>query len=210
LAESLKEREVLLQEVHHRVKNNLQVISSLINMQARQLSDKASRSALEECKTRVEAIALIHEKLYRSKDYARVPFSDYARSLAENIFHSAGVSQSVIDLKVEMEGMALAVDKAIPCGLILNELITNALKHAFPDNRRGVVRVELRKEGAGDVLLAVGDDGVGVPPNFEPSRSPTLGLQLIATLVKQLDGQLEVLSAGGTTFKIVFPLEGLA
>ena len=86
--------------------------------------------------------------------------------------------------------MALAVDKAIPCGLILNELITNALKHAFPGDRRGVVRVELRKEGAGDVLLAVGDDGVGVPPNFEPSRSPALGLQLVATLVKQLDGQL--------------------
>lgn len=208
LAESLREREVLLQEVHHRVKNNLQVISSLINMQARQLSDKASRRALEECKTRVEAIALIHEKLYQSKDYARVPFSDYARGLAQNIFHTAGVSHSVIDLRVEIEGMALAVDKAIPCGLILNELITNALKHAFPDDRRGVVRVELRKEGATDVLLAVGDDGVGLPPNFDPSRSPTLGLQLIATLVKQLDGHLEVVNTGGTTFSIVFPVEG--
>ena len=208
LAESLKEREVLLQEVHHRVKNNLQVISSLINLQARQLSDKASRSALEECKTRVEAIALIHEKLYQSKDYARVPFSDYARGLAQNIFHTAGVSHSVIDLQVEIEGMALAVDKAIPCGLILNELISNALKHAFPDDRRGVVRVELRKAGEGDVLLAVGDDGVGVPPNFEPLRSPTLGLQLVATLVKQLDGQLEIRSTGGTTFRIVFPVEG--
>jgi PAS domain S-box-containing protein len=210
LAESLKEREVLLQEVHHRVKNNLQVISSLINMQARQMTDQASRGALEECKTRVEAIALIHEKLYQSKDYAQVPFSDYARGLAQNIFHSAGVSRSVIDLQVDIEGMALAVDKAIPCGLILNELITNALKHAFPDDRRGVVRVELRKEGAGDVLLAVGDDGVGVPPNFEPSRSPTLGLQLIATLVKQLDGKLQVLNTGGTTFKIVFPMAGSA
>jgi len=118
---------VLLQEVHHRVKNNLQVISSLMNMQVRRTDDASSRSALAECQNRVLAIALIHEKLYQSRNYARVPFSDYARSLADNIFHATGVSPGNTKLSVEFESLSLAVDKAIPCGLILNELITNAL-----------------------------------------------------------------------------------
>jgi PAS domain S-box-containing protein len=204
LAASLKEREVLLQEVHHRVKNNLQVISSLINMQKRQMRDADGRRGLDECKARVEAIALIHEKLYQAKNYASIPFSEYARSLADNIFHATGVSPSNVVLKMEIESVALAVDRAIPCGLILNELISNALKHAFPAERQGAVHVELRRRNA-DLLLAVGDDGVGMPTGFDLAKSDSLGLQLVSTLVEQLQARLEIVQHGGTTFRITFP-----
>ena len=207
LSSMLKEREVLLQEVHHRVKNNLQVISSLINMQIRKLQPGTDRAGLEECKTRVEAIALIHEKLYQSKDYARVPFSDYAASLARHIFYATGVSSANIRLAVDMENIALPVDQAIPCGLILNELITNALKHAFPGDRDGAVRVELRKTSPCDMLLAVSDDGVGLERELDPGTSSTLGMQLVTTLVEQLDGQLRVVRGNGTSFQISFPFE---
>ncbi|HXB73678.1 MAG TPA: sensor histidine kinase [Candidatus Acidoferrales bacterium] len=205
---SLREKEVLLQEVHHRVKNNLQVISSLINMQVRRLRDVSSRDALEECQNRVQAIALIHEKLYQSGDYARVPFSDYARSLAANIFHATGISPENTELSIEFETLSLPVDKAIPCGLILNELITNSLKHAFPNGRPGTVRVQLRATGDGEIELLVGDDGVGMDTGFNIATSNSLGMQLVQTLVEQLEGQLDILHEGGTAFRIKFPLEG--
>lgn len=204
---SLREKEVLLQEVHHRVKNNLQVVSSLIHMQMRKLSDLASRKALEECQNRVLAIALIHEKLYQSRNYASVPFSDYARSLATGIFHATGVSPGNVELSVDFEEISLAVDKAIPCGLILNELISNALKHAFANERRGKLRVELRQASAGELELVVADDGMGMDMGFDPATSDSLGMQLVTTLVEQLDGQLEILHEAGTTFRIRFPLE---
>jgi PAS domain S-box-containing protein len=207
LTTALKEREVLLQEVHHRVKNNLQVISSLINMQIRRLEDGASRSALEECKTRVEAIGLIHEKLYQSRDYARVPFSDYAGSLVSNILHATGVSPSSITLDMDIEHVSLSVDKAIPCGLILNELITNALKHAFPGERQGRIRVEFRRATAREIMLSVSDDGVGMTRDIPTGSSSSLGMQLVVTLVEQLDGQLDVVQRDGMQFRITFPVD---
>ncbi len=206
LSATLKEREVLLQEVHHRVKNNLQVISSLINMQIRQLGEGASRDALEECQTRVQAIALIHEKLYQSQDYARVPFSDYAKSLAANVFHATGVSQSTVSLQLAVEAVALPVDKAIPCGLILNELITNALKHGFPGGRTGTIRVEIARVPGG-LRLVVSDDGVGLPPGLDVRTSPTLGLQLVRMLAKQVAGDVEVGADQGTSFRLAIPIE---
>jgi PAS domain S-box-containing protein len=205
LSATLREREVLLQEIHHRVKNNLQVISSLINMQVRQLADDSSRDALEECQTRVQAIALIHEQLYQSQDYSRVPFSAYARSLAANIFAATGISPTAVSLQLDMEDMALGVDKAIPCGLILNELITNALKHAFPRPRQGQVRVQLRKDG-NSAALSVGDNGVGMPEQFNLKDSSSLGLSLVYTLVEQLDGQVRIIRGSGTTFLVTFPM----
>jgi len=208
LTTTLKEREVLLQEIHHRVKNNLQVIASLINMQLRKLADGPNRAGLQECKSRVEAIALIHEKLYQSRDYAHVPFSEYARSLARSILHATGVSPANITLDVDVASILLPVDKAIPCGLILNELITNALKHAFPDGRRGSVRVELQHAATGNIVLAVSDDGVGMAREDDPRRSSSLGLQLVAMLVEQLRGRLEVVRNGGMTFRSTFPLGG--
>jgi two-component system, sensor histidine kinase PdtaS len=205
--QSLKEKEVLLQEVHHRVKNNLQVISSLISMQARQLGEGPSRDALEECQTRVQAIGLIHEKLYQSQDYARVPFSEYARSLAANVFHATGVSPAAISLKLAVEEVALSVDKAIPCGLILNELITNALKHGFPDGRTGTIRVEICRVSGGRLRLAVSDDGVGLPPSLNVATSTTLGLHLVRMLAKQLAAELEVDTDKGTSFRVSIPGE---
>lgn len=203
LTSTLREREVLLQEVHHRVKNNLQVISSLINMQLRQVAQGPSRRALEECQMRILAIALIHEKLYQSDDYARVPFSEYAEGLAGNIFQATGASRDQIGLDIHMQALSLAVDRAIPCGLILNELITNALKHAFPGGRRGSIRVGLERRG-GEVVLSVGDDGVGMPPDLEPLRGKSLGMRLVSVLVEQLDGKLDVARGSGTLFQISF------
>jgi two-component sensor histidine kinase len=205
IRDALKEKETLLQEIHHRVKNNLQVISSLINIQLRKLGPGASRDALQECQTRVQAIALIHEQLYQSRDYSRVPFSQYARSLAANVFHAAGVSPGAVSLEVEVGEVALAVDKAIPCGLILNELITNSLKHAFPQERRGTVRVELDQTATGRVRLAVTDDGVGLPADLDFRQSDTLGMQLVCTLAEQLAAKLDVSrTAAGTSFEVVF------
>jgi PAS domain S-box-containing protein len=210
LRSTLREREVLLQEIHHRVKNNLQVISSLINMQVRQLADVSSRDALEECQTRVLAIALIHEKLYQSKDYSRVPFSEYARGLIDNVFSALGTSNDAITLELAIEDLLLGVDKAIPCGLILNELITNALKHAFPNGRKGSVRVELRREGDRDIAFAVSDDGVGMKPGFKLEESTSLGLSLVYTLVEQLEGSVDISTSPGTTFRVCFPMEAAA
>lgn len=155
----------------------------------------------------MKAIALIHEKLYQSKDYAEIPFSEYAKNLAGNIFHTTGTSSTRVKLRVDIEPMSLAVDRAIPCGLILNELITNALKHGFPEERCGHVSVELHEQSPGRLMLVVGDDGVGIPPGFDLSRASSLGMKLVSTLVEQLDGQLEIGRERGTRFEIAFPAE---
>jgi two-component sensor histidine kinase len=206
LRQALKEREVLLQEVHHRVKNNLQVISSLINMQVRVLEDGASREALAQCQMRVEAIALIHEKLYQSKDFARVPFSEYAKSLAHNVFLAIGASAATVALEFSTQDVALPVDKAIPCGLILNELITNSLKHAFRDGRSGTIRVSLARV-EDRVELGVSDNGVGLPPGVDLQTSGSLGLQLIRMLSKQVGADLCVDGAHGMSVRLMIPME---
>jgi PAS domain S-box-containing protein len=205
LQSALKERDVLLQEVHHRVKNNLQVISSLINMQLRQLRSDAGREALEECRGRVSTIALIHEKLYQSGDYARITMSDYIRSLAADVFTAFTEAPGRIALRVNVEAVDLTVDRAIPCGLILNELLTNAFKHAFPGERPGVVSVALGRAADHRLRLVVADDGVGMPADPAVGRRASLGMHLVSTLVEQLDGRLEVTRHDGTTFRIEFP-----
>ena len=207
LQAALKEREVLLQEVHHRVKNNLQVISSLISIQVRSLGEEGGRHALEECQTRVQAIALIHEQLYRSKDYACVPFAEYSRSLVGNVFRATEGSPERIRLELAVEDVALGVDQAIPCGLILNELITNALRHAFPDGRSGTIRVELGYVAEGAFSLAVRDDGVGLPPGVEVGTAPSLGLQLVSMLAEQLNAGLEVDRDHGTRVRLTVPVK---
>jgi PAS domain S-box-containing protein len=204
LNRTLKEREALLQEVHHRVKNNLQVVSSLLNIQMRRLEDGAARNALENCHIRVQAIALIHEKLYQSGDYSRVPFADYVRSLTANVFHAAHVSPSAISLEVAIEDISLTVDQAIPCGLIVNELIMNALKHAFPEQRHGEIRVEMERADTGLVRMTVKDDGRGLPAGLDVQRSDSLGLQLVYTLAAQLEATINVQSQRGTSFELTF------
>src|SRR5206468_8095725 len=185
--------------------NNLQVISSLINMQVRKLEDAASRDALEECRTRVQTIALIHEKLYQSKDYSRIAFSEYAQSLARNVFQTFDVSPSTVSLDLAIDDVALAVDKAIPCGLVLNELITNCLKHGFTNGRPGTVRVECSRLDGARLRLAVSDNGVGLPEGFDLATLDSLGLQLVSTLSHQLDAELEVRGREGTSVQLTFP-----
>jgi two-component sensor histidine kinase len=176
------------------------------NMQVRQLEDASSRDALQECQTRVQAIALIHEKLYQSKDYSRVPFSEYAKSLASSIFAATGISPTTVSLHLAMDDVSLGVDKAIPCGLILNELITNALKHAFPPPNHGTVTVEMHQNADRSILLSVSDDGVGMPDKYELKDSLSLGLSLVYTLAEQLEGKVDIVRHGGTTFRVTFPM----
>lgn len=205
LTTTLEEREVLLQEVHHRVKNNLSVIASLMEMQARLLPAGAGREALQECEGRVHAIALIHEKLYQSKNYAHVPFPDYIRGLVGDIFEATGTSPSNVSFTFAVEDVALTVEKAIPCALILNELITNALKHAFPGGRRGTIRIELAQAGDARLRLAITDDGVGLPNGLNIPEAKSLGLRLVTTLARQLDARLTVTGTAGACFELAFP-----
>ena len=204
LQKSLREREVLLQEVHHRVKNNLQVISSIINMQARKIERGAAREALVQCQTRVLAIALIHEKLYQSKDYSQVDFADYMRGIAAQVFRAGGRGLDNVSLELGVADVPLGIDRAIPCGLIVNELVSNALKHAFPDGRTGTIRVRLRRVGERRIELRVEDDGVGLPANFAIEQAQSMGLQLVMTLSEQLEGTLLVESGSRATFSLTF------
>ncbi|TNF23756.1 MAG: PAS domain S-box protein [Deltaproteobacteria bacterium] len=203
LSGALAERDILIREIHHRVKNNLQVISSLIRMQMRSLADQGARAALDECQSRVSAIALIHEKLYQSDDYALVPFSGYAESLAMGVVHLSA-SGHAVTLRIDVDEVLLPMDRAIPCGLILNELIVNAMRHAFPDGRSGELAVELRRVDAARARLTVSDDGVGLPESFRVADAASLGLQLVTALVEQLDAALEVATGPGATFSILF------
>lgn len=204
LRQSLKEREVLLQEVHHRVKNNLQVISSLINMQVRRLEPGVARDVLDECRSRVLAIALIHEKLYQSKDYSQVRFADYVRSLAADVFHAGVPSKRDVTLELDIDEVPLGVDLAIPCGLVMNELISNALKHGLRDRTRGIVRVAMKRVDQDTLRLTVSDDGTGLPAGFDIERLTSMGLQLVCTLAKQLEADLVVRGDGGATFQLTF------
>ncbi len=206
LRASLREKEVLLREVHHRVKNNLQIITSLINMQLRRLKTASTRETLEQCQHRVQAIALIHEQLYRSKSLADVPLADYIGSLARDILNAASVPANQVALDLAIAPFALPIDKAIPCGLILNELITNALKHGFPGGRQGSIRIQAEPLANGHVQLVIADTGVGLPVGFAIKRCHSMGLQLVNTLAEQLDAQLEVDTRGGAFFQLTFPI----
>lgn len=200
LAASVRERDVLLQEVHHRVKNNLQLITSLINMQARKIGAGESRTALTECKRRVEAIGLIHEKLYESHDYARVPFSDYVRALAGNLIYASDLASKVA-LQCECDSVQLPVATAISCGLLLNELVTNTL--GGTGSPPATLRIELRRLD-GHVRLAVRSDVIGA--HFESTADRTaasLSMQLVEMLAQQLDGTMRMEADGAL---VTFPL----
>jgi PAS domain S-box-containing protein len=206
LAKSLKEREALLKEVHHRVKNNLQVIASLISLQRRQLSDLPSRSALEECQARIHAIALVHERLYQTNDYSEIPFSDYVKSLVHNISQAVDLRSKSIALTLDVDEIVLPVDKAVPCGLIVNELMTNAVKHAYPQRAQGTITIRFRQEADHDGVLTIADDGVGLAPGFDLGKTSSLGLQLVTTLTRQLNGRLDIGGGPGAKFSVTFPL----
>ena len=203
IAHSLREKEILLKEIHHRVKNNLQVISSLLALQTDGVSDSVARGLLMESQHRVRAMAMIHEKLYQSSDLARVDFDEYVNSLTGFLFRSYSNAAGRVALKVSCDQVHLSIDTASPCGLILNELVSNALKHAFPDGRSGELRVELRDE-AGCYSLTVADTGIGLPENFDWKQTNSLGLQLVDTLTKQIKGTMKTGGTGGASFRLEF------
>ncbi len=202
---SLSEKELLLKEIHHRVKNNLQVISSLLYLQSRQIQDEETLSMFLESQHRIRSMALVHERLYQTEDLGRVDAADYVRTLVSQLFHSYQVSASRVQLAVQVDDIALDIDTAIPCGLIISELVSNALKHAFPDGRKGKVSVEMRMVADGQIYVAVGDDGVGFPRDLTLGEMRSLGLQLVRTLVNQIEGKLELDRSHGTRFEIAFP-----
>ncbi|NTU55400.1 MAG: hypothetical protein HGA79_04045, partial [Anaerolineales bacterium] len=200
----LDEKEVLLKEVHHRVKNNLQVISSLLNLQAAKISDPDTKDVLRESQNRVRTMALIHEKLYQSSDLAQVNFRSYLQSLVTYLTQSYRERSVNVTVQIEAEDIMLDIDAAIPCGLIVNELVSNSLKYAFPDNQPGTIKLTCHQPQAGKYILVVSDDGVGLPDGFDIAQAPSLGYKLVVNLTAQLEGKLDLLSDRGTTWRISF------
>lgn len=204
LSEALAAKDVLLREVHHRVKNNLQTISSLLNMQAELLPDAAARQALRDAQRRVHSMALIHEQMYGDKDMDEVDFGEYARRLARDLFDSFGAAARRVQLRFAVDPVSLAMDQMIPCGLILNELVTNCLKYAFPDERPGEILVSLRCPDGQTVSLGVADNGIGLPPGVTRKRSESLGMRIVEILTRQLGGSFEQQSANGVHSTVTF------
>ena len=204
LLESLHEKETLLKEVHHRVKNNMQLVSSLLEMQARHIQSPQASSAFQECRNRVRSMALIHEKLYQSKSLAKIDFAEYTRSLTSLLIRTYPTNTSTqnVRLNLKIQPAFLNLETAIPFGLLLNELIANCLEHAFPDQCAGVILVSFQQAPDGLLTLLVGDDGVGLPEEFDWEHSPTLGLRLVRILTEQLQGTIQVRRQPGATFTI--------
>lgn len=204
LSEALAAKDVLLREVHHRVKNNLQTISSLLNMQAELLPDLAARQALRDAQRRVHSLALIHEQMYGDKDMDEVDFGEYASRLTRDLLESFGAAASRVSLRFALEPVSLAMDQMIPCGLILNELVTNSLKYAFPGERSGEILVSLACENGRRVTLTVADNGVGLPPGVEQQRPNSLGTRIVAILTAQLGGTVTRESGQGLRSTVTF------
>lgn len=202
LKSSLEEKEVLLREIHHRVKNNMQIISSLLNLQSRYLNDEKTAYVLKESRNRVRSMAMVHEELYRSHDLSKIDFTDYIQRLISGLFSSYGVDH-LIKPEINVENVFLDIDIAVPCGLIINELVSNSLKHAFMQGQKGKISIKFHPDGE-KYMLIVADDGIGFPEDIDFKNTKTLGLQLVNTLVNQLSGSINIDRDKGTSFKIVF------
>ncbi len=206
---SLKEKDVLLREIHHRVKNNLQVIKSLLSLQSMHVKDKEALKVLEDSQNRVRTMALVHEKLYQSEDFSRIDLSEYSEGIARNLCRSNLIDQSRVEIDIDVGSVSIGVDQAVPCGLIINELVSNALKHAFPDSfkGKGKIRIALSRVKNKEVELIVQDNGVGLPGDIDIHNVDSLGLKLVSILAEdQLDGKLDIVRGKGTIFKIKFKL----
>jgi len=212
LKESLKEKEVLLKEIHHRVKNNLQVVSSLLYLQSEHINEQQkghineqqNLDVLKESQDRVRSMALVHEKLYQSQDLARINFPEYVRKLTAHLFQSYEANLTSITPSTDVDDVSLDIDMAIPCGLLINELISNSLKHAFPDGRKGEVKIDFHSDERGTYTLTVSDNGIGFPADLDFRNTESMGLRLVMTLTKQLEGEIQLDKNHGTTFKIMF------
>lgn len=216
IQKSLSEKEALLKEIHHRVKNNLQIISSLLSLQSDYVKGGDSLRLIHECQSRIFAIALIHERLYQSANLRDVKMAEYIEDLAAKLMCVYAKEKQSIDVNINSDDIDVTIDSAVPCGLIINELFSNCLKHAFPKNigngehggRAGFISVGIKSEPEGQVVLTVKDNGVGFPENLDFRKTESLGLQLVCTLVEQLNGTIELVRNNGTTFSIKFPREG--
>jgi|WetSurSiteA1Bulk_404760.scaffolds.fasta_scaffold03267_3 PAS domain S-box-containing protein len=211
LIDSLHEKEVLLQEVHHRVKNNMQVISSLLRLQSMSVKTKRLKDILKDSQSKIRAMALIHEKLYQSRDLTKIRMPDYIDSLIKEISEAYDTESSQVVIRQSIEDISLKVDLVIPCGLIINELITNALKYAFPDGKKGEITIDLKRKDTdtGQIELAVSDSGIGIPEEVDLKSSETLGVHLVTMLAEdQLGGTVTIGRKDGTTFILTFPEKG--
>ncbi len=202
LAAALREREVLLSEIHHRVKNNLQLVSSLLALQARTAGVEAQH-ALAEGQRRIDSIALVHEQLYGSRNLSAVNLARYTEALIPELCRASGAAERVA-VVLDLADVELAPERAIPCGLLVSELVTNALKHAFPDQRRGSLTVQLERLPPGRLRLTVKDDGIGLNREFPPGQDASLGLDLVAIFAKQLEAEVVVERDAGTCFRLTF------
>lgn len=211
LTASLKEKEVLLKEIHHRVKNNLQILSSLLKLQSRSTHDKHTQEMFEESQARVKTMALIHEELYSTSNLTKIEFASYVQNLANNLFRTYGGASKAIKLDIHVDDIQLDVDTAIPCGLIINELVSNSLKYAFPAERlaqqehsENKIDIELRQQEDEHLMLKIRDNGVGLPADLDVGNTTTLGMQLVNTLTEQLSGKMEYHNHHGAEFAITF------
>jgi two-component sensor histidine kinase len=202
IKKSLKEKEILLQEVHHRVKNNLQIISSILNLQTRSIKNPKFLDLIQETRYRIMSMSFIHDLLYQTTDFTNIDFSKYLQSITSNIMNTYTLNKN-IDLKLDVESIFLNLDNAIPCGLIVNELITNVFKYAFPDDRKGEINIAL-KQINNKVVLSVADNGVGIKKQVDYKTTESLGFQLINSLVNQIDGDLAYENNNGTKFTVSF------
>ncbi len=205
IAQALKEKEVLLKEIHHRVKNNIQVISSLLNIQSQQAKDPAIKEIFRETHTKVKGIALVHEMLYQNKSLSEIDYASYLKNLTTFVFHSYNVNSHQIGLRINAENMVVSIDKAIPLSLIINELLTNALKYAFPENIKGEIIIGIQ-QNEDNLILTFSDNGIGLPMSVTFDKTDTLGMALLAGLTQQLDGTISVERKKGTQYTIIFPI----
>lgn len=203
LIKSLNEKELILKEIHHRVKNNLQVVSSLLRLQSESIKDESAIGYLKMSEQRVKSMALIHQQLYRTKDLSRIDFREYLEDLCNYLFFAYDISFSRIELKIEVDNIYFGIDTALPCGLIVNELVTNSIKHAFPDYSVGTLMLSLKKEISGRYILRIKDDGKG-GEKIDFEKTNTLGMELVKTLTEQLEGEIKVNCDKGTEIIISF------
>jgi two-component sensor histidine kinase/FixJ family two-component response regulator len=206
---SLHEKELLLKEIHHRVKNNLQIVASLLNIQSRQITDPAVLAMIAESQNRVKAMALVHERLYRSDDISSIDIADYVKFMGTSLIKFHGITSSQVRLEVNMPGIRFDINRAIPLGLIINELLSNALKHAFPAGRKGQISVTGNRDEKA-IRIIVHDDGAGIPASFDWRNTSSLGLHLVNSLTDQLSGTIDLDRSSGTKFTILIPEQGPA
>jgi PAS domain S-box-containing protein len=202
LNKSLHEKEILIKEVHHRVKNNMQIITSLLNLQSRTIDDPAVLKTIKESQSRIKAMALVHERLYQSGDVSSINLKDYVQFLARELFSFYGVKSQLVRVTINAPAIDVNIDTAIPLGLMVNELISNAIKYAFPENRKGEIVIEIAKDKK-TISLVVRDNGVGIPADFDWHNAKSLGIRLVNSLVEQLQGTIEMDRSAGTVFNIV-------